>query len=159
MDKLGLAVEVNKSGKEKDMATPFRPSTPEEKKILQEVTDIMGKKFLDLVARHRKLDPETMADVSTARIYLADQAIERKLIDRIGYVSDAISEAKDAAGLPKDAKVVAYRRTKYPNDNIYNYGSGYGGGPMSLVDLNLSEIVPVLKPGYYYLWVPGAGDN
>lgn len=159
MDKLGLAVEVNKSGKEKDIATPFRPSTPEEKKILQEVTDTMGKKFLNLVARHRKLDATGLADVSTARIYLADQALQLKLIDKIGYVSDAISEAKEVAGLSKDAKVVVYRRTRYPNDNVYNPGSGYGGGPMSLVDLNLSEIIPVMKSGFYYLWAPGAGNN
>jgi protease IV len=159
MDKIGLAVEVHKSGKEKDIATPFRPSTPEEKKILQEVTDSMGKKFLNLVARHRKLDAPGLADVSTARIYLADQALQLKLIDRVGYVSDAISEAKDAAGLSKDAKVVAYRRTRYPNDNVYNPGSGYGGAPMSLVDLNLSEIIPALKSGFYYLWAPGASNN
>ena len=159
MDKLGLAVEVNKSGKEKDIATPFRPSTTEEKRILQELTDLMGKRFLDLVARHRKLDQKNMADVSTARIYLADQALQLKLIDRVGYVSDAISEAKDAAGLSRDAKVVVYRRTKYPNDNVYNSSSGYGGGPMSLVDLNLSEIIPALKSGFYYLWAPGASNN
>jgi len=159
MDKVGLAVEVNKSGKEKDIATPFRPSTPEEKKILQELTDRMGKRFLDLVARHRRIDAKSMADVSTARIYLADQALQLGLVDKIGYVSDAVSEAKDAAGLSRDAKVVAYRRTKYPNDNVYNPGSGYGGGPMSLVDLNLSEIIPALKPGFYYLWAPGAGNN
>lgn len=159
MDKLGLAVEVNKSGKEKDIGTPFRPSTPEEKKILQDLTDRMGRRFLDLVARHRRLDSKSMADVSTARIYLADQALQLGLIDRVGYVSDAISEAKDAAGLPGDARVVAYRRTKYPNDNVYNPGSEHGGRPMSLVDLNLSEIAPAMKPGFYYLWAPGAANN
>ena len=159
MDKVGLAVDVSKSGKEKDIATPFRPSTPEEKKILQELTDRMGKRFLDLVARHRKIDAKSMADVSTARIYLADQALQLGLVDRVGYVSDALTEAKDAAGLSRDAKVVAYRRTKYPNDNVYNPGSAYSGGPMSLVDLNLSEIIPALKPGFYYLWAPGAGSN
>jgi len=57
MDKLGLAVEVNKSGKEKDIGSPFRPSTPEEEKIFQELTDKMGGRFLELVAKHRNVSP------------------------------------------------------------------------------------------------------
>ncbi len=35
MDKLGISVEVNKSGSEKDIGSPFRPSTAEEQKIMQ----------------------------------------------------------------------------------------------------------------------------
>ena len=120
MDKLGLAVEVNKSGKEKDIGSPFRPSTPEEQKIFQELTDRMGRRFLDLVAKHRGMDQKTLTSISTARIYLADEALQLKLIDSIGYLSDAIAEAKELAGLSKEAKVVVYRRSEYPNDNVYN---------------------------------------
>ena len=120
MDKLGLAVEVNKSGKEKDIGSYFRPSTPEEQRIFQELTDKMGGRFLDLVAKHRKMDPKVMTSISTARIYLAEEALQLKLIDSIGYLNDAISEAKGLAGLSKEAKVVIYRRSQYPNDNPYN---------------------------------------
>jgi protease-4 len=157
MDKLGLALEVSKSGKEKDMASPFRPSTEEEKRILQTVTDGLGKKFLDLVAARRKIDPKTMAVISGARIYLADEALELKLIDRIGYMSDALSEAKSLAGLPKGARVVAYRRGKYPDDNIYNTAmSGFGGGVSPLTGFTLPDVLPAFHPGFYYLWAPGA---
>ncbi len=160
MDKLGLAVEVNKSGKEKDIGSPFRPSTPEEQKVLQELTDRMGKRFLDLVAKHRKMDQTVLSLVSTARIYLADEALQMKLIDRIGYLSDAIAAAKEMAGLSKEAKVVVYRRDKYSNDNVYNMSSAlHSGGSLSLLDLNFSEIIPTLNPGFYYLWAPGAGGN
>ena len=160
MDKLGLAVEVNKSGKEKDIGSPFRPSTPEEQKVFQELTDRMGKKFLDLVAKHRKMDQTVLSLISSARIYLADEALQLKLIDRIGYLSDAIAEAKELAGLSKEAKVVVYRRDKYSNDNLYNMSTSlYNGQSLSLVDLNLSEIIPALSPGFYYLWAPGAAGN
>jgi protease-4 len=160
MDKLGLSVEVSKSGKEKDMGSPFRPSTPEEQKILQDLTDKMGKRFMDLVAKHRSMDGEKLTVIGSARIYLADEALQMKLVDRIGYMDSAISEAIDLAGLSKDAKVVVYRRAKYPNDTIYNtsVSSNIGGG-RSLVDLNLPEIVPNLQPGFYYLWTPGMGGN
>ncbi len=159
MDKLGLAVEVKKSGSEKDIASPFRPSTAEEQRILQEMTEKLGGRFLSLVAKHRKLDQKALNDVSTARIYLADEALQLKLIDSIGYLSNALSEAKSLAGLPDSAKVVVYRRTKYPNDNVYNTSASLpNGGGTPLIDLNLPEIIPTLHPGFYYLWQPGTAN-
>jgi protease IV len=160
MDKLGLTVEVNKSGREKDIGSPFRPSTPEEQKIFQELTDKMGKRFLDLVARHRRMDPKAMNSISTARIYMAEEALQLKLIDSIGYLNDAISEAKELANLSKEAKVVIYRRNKYPNDNLYNTSLSLANEPgRPLVDLNLQEVIPALAPGFYYLWTPGTLGN
>lgn len=160
MDKLGLAVEINKSGKEKDIGSFFRPSTPEEKKIFQELTDKMGGRFLDLVTRRRKIDPEAKAGISTARIYLAEEARQLKLIDRIGYLDDAISEAKGLASLSPEAKVVVYRRNKYPNDNPYNPSFSWSGGPgVPLMEANLREFIPSLTPGLYYLWTPGSVGN
>lgn len=160
MDKLGVAVEVTKSGKEKDIGSPFRPSTAEEEKIFQSLTDALGRRFTDLVTKHRKVDSAGLADISTARIYLADEALRLKLVDRVGYLNDAISEAKELAGLPEDARVVAYRRGKYPNDNIYNISTSWHNNPgLPLIDLNLPEIIPALNPGFYYLWVPGSGGT
>lgn len=157
LDKIGVAVEVNKSGKEKDIGSPFRPSTLEEQKILQDLTDSLGKRFLDLVAKHRSIEQKDLSSVSSARIYLAQEAMDMKLVDSIGYLNDALSEAKTLAGLSKDAKVVVYRRSEYPNDNIYNTsGARYGEGAMPLIDMSLSDVLPGLHPGFYYLWAPGA---
>ena len=160
MDKLGVAVEVNKSGKEKDMGSPFRPSTPEEEKVFQEMTDKLGEKFLERVAKHRKMDQSVLTAISSARIYLADEALQLNLIDAIGYLSNAVYEAKELAGLSKEAKVVIYRRNEYPNDNLYNTStSWYNGAGLPLVDVHLLEIVPALNPGFYYLWPPGVVAN
>jgi len=160
MEKLGLAVEVDKSGREKDIGSPFRPSTAEEKEILQDLVDKIGGRFLALVAIHRKIPPEDLQKISSARIYLAQEALRLKLIDDIGYLKDAIAEAKRLATLPKDARVVVYRRTTSPNDNLYNTSiASYLGAAPSLVDLNLPEIMPPLTPGFYYLWLPGNGGN
>jgi protease IV len=156
MDKLGLAVEVNKSGSEKDIGSYFRPSTPEEQRIFQELTDKMGGRFLDLVAKQRKMDPKAMTSISTARIYLAEEALPLKLIDSIGYLNDAISEAKGLAGLSQEARVVIYRRSEYPNDNPYNTSLSWSSGSgLPLIDENLREFIPALAPGFYYLWTPG----
>jgi protease IV len=160
MDKIGVGVEINKSGSEKDIGSPFRPSTPAEQRIFQGLTDTMGRRFLDLVAKHRSIDADSMNSISTARIYLADEALQLKLVDSVGYLSNAIAEAKELAGLPKDAEVVGYRRSKDANDNIYNTSVAWRSGTnVALIDLNLSEIIPSLCAGFYYLWTPGTGAN
>ncbi len=156
MDKIGVAVEVNKSGSEKDIGSPFRASTAEEQRILQELIAGLGSRFLALVAKHRNPDAAALARISTARIYSSEEALQLKLVDRIGYVDDALIDAKHLAGLDDEAKVVTYRRTKYPNDNLYNTSTtSYTGAGLSLIDLRLQEIIPSLSPGFYYLWMPG----
>jgi protease-4 len=160
MEKLGLAVEVNKSGSEKDIGSPFRPSTAEEQRIFQDLTDRLGSRFLNLVEKHRKMEPKLLSEISAARIYLPQEALRLGLIDRIAYLNDAISEAIALADLPKDAKVVVYRRTRYPDDNLYNTSTSLqSGANLPLIELNFPEIMPALNPGFYYLWMPAAGYN
>lgn len=160
MDKLGLSVEVNKSGSKKDIGSPFRPSTAEEQKIMQGLTDELGGRFLSLVARHRGIGPEGLAKIASARIYLAPGALQLKLVDGVGYLKDAIGQAKALAGLPEDARVVVYRRTKYANDNVYNTSLTASAGVVPpLIEMNLPEILPPLTPGFYYLWLPGSAGN
>ena len=156
MDKIGVAVEVHKSGSEKDIGSPFRASTPEEQRILQELIAGLGARFLSLVAKHRGVDKAALAGISTARIYGSEEALHLKLVDRIGYLGDALIDAKRLAGIRDDAKVIAYRRTKYPDDNVYNPSTSWDpGAGLSLIDLRIHEILPILGPGFYYLWMPG----
>jgi protease-4 len=160
MGKIGVAVEVAKSGRVKDMGSPFRVSTPEEQRLFKDLIDRLAGRFFDLVEKHRRIKNPDLEDVFTARIYLSGDALRLGLIDRIGYLSDALSEAKKLSGLPEDARVVVYRRTRYPNDNLYNTSASSGeGGGISLVDLRFRELVPTLSPGFYYLWMPGLSEK
>jgi protease-4 len=159
MEKIGVGVDVSKSGKNKDMGSPFRKTTPDEEIMFQELTDRLARRFLDLVQQHRKLDTNALAEVATARVYLADEALERKLVDRIGYLNDAILMAKELAGLPREAKVVVYRRTEYPDDTVYNTRTSWNGSrQMSLIDLPLPASMSELQAGFYYLWPAAAGQ-
>jgi protease-4 len=155
MNKVGVEVDVNKSGINKDMGSPFRKASVEEEKILQDLTDNLGFRFVDLVAKHRGLSPEVIDEISTARVYLADDALRLGLVDDIGYLEKAVTQAKKLAGLSKDAKVVVYRRTEYPDDNIYNTSSRYGGSG-SLISLELPGALNHIRTGFYYLWPPAA---
>lgn len=155
MEKIGVGLDINKSGKNKDMGSPFRNTTDEERKLFQDLTDELGKRFINLVSINRKLEKNQRVEISTARIYLAPKALELGLIDKIGYLDDAISETKKLAGLSQDARIVIYRRTQYPNDNLYNTSvDRQGGQGLSLIDLNLPESISPLNTGFYYIWMP-----
>ncbi|RLC21238.1 MAG: signal peptide peptidase SppA [Deltaproteobacteria bacterium] len=155
MDKIGLRVEVSKSGKNKDMASPFRQATEEEQEILQGLVDQLAEKFIKLVAKHRNLDRKTLTDISSGRIYLAGEAEQMGLIDQVGYLSDAILKAKSLAGLSEDAKVVVYRRTEYPEDNLYNTSAMKSrGNSFSLINMRFPRDINSLHTGFCYLWRP-----
>ena len=55
MEKLGVGVDVSKSGSLKDMGSPFRPATAEEKRIVDTMTRAQATRFLELVQKHRHL--------------------------------------------------------------------------------------------------------
>jgi len=155
MEKIGLGVTVQKFGKYKDMGSPFRESNQDEQKLLQKTVNDFGERFIGLVKKHRKLTPQALAEVSTARVFLADEALGFGLIDKIGYISDALQETKKIAGISENAKVIVYRRMEFPEDNYYNIaGAEFGKLSIPAINLELPEAFR-LKAGFYYLW-PGA---
>lgn len=158
MEKLGVGVDVSKSGAQKDMGSPFRPSTDEERRLLQDLTERLGGRFVDLLKKHRKLSPEALVEVRTARIFLAEEALVLGLVDRIGYVDDALQTAKGLAGLPEDARVVVYRRVAFPNDTVYNAaGTRNGTATPELIHVDLPGSMSALGTGFFYIWPPAAG--
>ncbi len=154
MDKLGFAVDIQKFGRNKDMGSPFRESNTEEQKLLQKAVNDFGERFIGLVKKHRKLSEKALTEVSTARVFLADDALSLGLVDKIGYMSDALKETKRIAGISDDAKVIVYRRVEFPEDNYYNI-AGAESGKMNIpaINIELPEALS-LKAGFYYLW-PG----
>jgi len=160
MEKIGITVNVSKTGENKDMGSPFRQATAEEKQIIKDLIDQLGKRFSDRIAEHRKLEPKSLKEILSARIYLADDALKLGMIDSIGYLDEAVSQAKKLANLPEDAKVVVYRRTEYPDDNLYNTSTArHEGRGLSIVSLDLPPSLSGLQAGFYYLWQPGAMDD
>ena len=159
MEKIGVGVDVNTSGKYKDAGSPFRETLEEERKIFQDLTDQLGQRFVELVRVNRNLDEKALAQTATARIFLADDALKLRLIDQIGYLSDAITKAKDLAGLPPDARVVVYRRIEYPNDTVYNTRISTGSDQkLTLMDIDLMNAAGDMQAGFYYLWPTAVGD-
>ncbi len=154
MDKIGAKVEVSKSGDHKDMGSPFREATDEDRKLFQEMIDRLHGRFVKLVAQNRGLTEKRAGEISDGRIYTAEQALRLGLIDRIGYLPDAVAAAKEAAGLPDDARLIVYRRSEHADDNPYNVSAGSGAGSPKLIDLGLDRVLPPVRSGFYYLWLP-----
>lgn len=152
MDKIGVDVEITKSGMDKDMGSPFRPTTEREKRLFANIIDDMAGRFHALVRERRNPTPEAMTEIKTAQIFTASHARKIGLIDHIGYVDDAFAEARKLAGV-EQARIVTYRRDEYPNDNPYNTLSSANPVNPALVNMNIDHLVPP-QAGFYYLWNP-----
>jgi protease-4 len=152
MAKVGVKVNVIKSGEAKDSGGPFRDMTVEEKKIFQAIIDEYYQDFLNAVSANRK-DRIAAADLRTiadGRVYTAQQALGLKLVDEIGYFDDAFKKALSAAGL-KAARLVTY--TYYPQNKTNIYATALG--EFSPLDKRILEsTLAILKTGFYYLWLP-----
>ncbi len=141
MDKVGVDDDLVKSGKWKDFWSPFRPATPEEKKMMQEVIDHFYKRFVDVVAGGRKMTLARTRQVADGRIFTSEQAKDLGLVDRIGHLDDALKLAQNLAGL-KEARIVRYHRPGSYRPTIYSM----------LPDLDLTA-----GPQFLYMWWPEAG--
>jgi len=155
MDKIGVGAEVTKSGSLKDMGSPFRPSTEEEKRLAREMIGQMNALFLKTLDSRRNLAPSARAEVAEAGVYTGVKAVELGVADRVGYPRDAFARAKQLAGLPEDAKVVVYRRSRTPDDTWYNPATaamenGSPGG--AALSLGLDSLGLPAQAGFYYLW-------
>ena len=133
------------------MGSPFRPMTDEERKIFQVVIDGLYDQFVAKLAERRKLPLETARKVADGRIYTAQQALELKLIDRVGYMPDAIEAAKHAIGV-EEARVVVYRRPREYRATYYARSEA----PAGAMEGSLMQLPAVLGAGprFLYFWWP-----
>jgi protease-4 len=111
MKKIGVGDVTIKAGEQKDLLSPFRTLTAEERMLLQEVVDEMHDRFIEVIARGRNLDEAKTRELSDGRVFTATRARELKLVDEIGYETDAVDLARELAGL-ESARVVEYRSVK-----------------------------------------------
>jgi protease IV len=154
LEKIGVTEDAIKSGEKKDMGSPFRSMSEEERKIFQEVIDQMYERFISVVAEGRKnLTKEQLRKIADGRIYTAQQAVALGLVDRIGYLEDAISIAQEETGL-KEARVVTYQRPGSYKANIYSGLPANRGNIINMIQFDLSSMFPVGTPQFMYLWVP-----
>ncbi|WP_432738568.1 signal peptide peptidase SppA [Maridesulfovibrio sp. FT414] len=154
MDKIGVSVEVSKSGRNKDMGFPFKPDTEEQKQIIDAIIKDYADRFQALVKKNRSISEDHLKTVFTAQVFSAEGAKKIGLIDGTGYLPDAVQEVCRLAGIPENSKVISYKRKSYPNDTMYNSLSAHASAP-ALINIDAGNLLPP-KAGFHYLWLPAA---
>ncbi|MCP4746771.1 MAG: signal peptide peptidase SppA [Desulfobacteraceae bacterium] len=153
LETVGLSMQVNKSGKLKDMGSPFRTPSDEEKIIFQELTDNLADRFLTLVTDNRKMiNAEQREKIASARVYLAQEAKELGLVDQIGYLQEAIEKAISLAELPKNARVITFRKRHSEDDTLYNVTVSRPPSALKTIAPVLETVSAIPGTGFYYLW-------
>jgi len=118
LKKIGLKSSVVKSGKYKDIGSPLRDMTPEERKIIQELVDDIYNQFIDVVVKDRKLSREKVLEIADGRVFSGRRAKEYGLIDDLGDMNYAAKLATQLAG--KDGKYeLVYPRKK--RESVFDY--------------------------------------
>jgi len=150
--KIGIKVNVIKSGTMKDSGSSFRDLSDEERSLFQDMVDEFYLKFLEAVLQGRgeSLSMEELKEIADGRVYTAQQALEKKLVDEIGYFRNAYDKTLASAGIAS-AKVIAY--TYYPKTTTNIYASTLQPSPLD-EDEGLEILARSLKSGFYYLWLP-----
>ena len=106
----GVEVAVQKSGRLKDMGAPYRHPTDEERQKLQELVDEFHEAFLDIVAKERKLDKETLRQQATGEVFTGRRARELGLVDELGDLDRALDLASELGRVPRRPVSIRPRR-------------------------------------------------
>ncbi|MER3425542.1 MAG: signal peptide peptidase SppA [Nitrospiraceae bacterium] len=154
LEKIGVETTAVMSGPKKDMGSPFRGLTPEERAIFQSVINSFYERFLSVVQEGRPaLAPDQIRKLADGRIYSGEQAKAVGLVDEVGYLDEAIELAKRQAEIT-EARVVVYRRAGEYRQNIY---SRFLGGPVGwpgFPNLDFTSLIRGGTPQFMYLWMP-----
>jgi len=153
LEKVGIEATAVTSGPRKDMGSPFRVMTSEERAIFQGLIDSFYQQFLTVVQEGRPhLQMDQIKKLADGRIYTGEQAKAAGLVDDLGYLEDAVEAAKKKAKLP-EARVVTYHRPGGYSNNIYS--KLLAPGPLAgFADLDVMALARGGTPQFMYLWMP-----
>jgi protease-4 len=150
MQSLNIKDDSIVSGPLKEMGSPTRPMSDRERAVLQGLVDDSFQSFKDIVVSGRpelKGDAQALAEVTTGQVFSANQALANGLIDRIGFVDEAIERAAELSGESTDnLRCVKYEKPPSLLDELTGVQSSARGGIDAQAWLDLTA------PRAYYLW-------
>lgn len=95
------------AGRYKDIGSPFRDLTPEERAMFQQELDAIHQYFIEVVAEQRNLSVEHVQKDATGRIFLGREALELRYVDHLGDKYDVKSFLEKELG--SNVTFVAYQ--------------------------------------------------
>lgn len=146
--KVGVDIEVIKSGPLKASPSPFEKMTPEARKVMEDVIEDYHNVFIDMVVESRKLLRQEVVKLADGRVYTGGQALENKLVDGLGGVKEAVAWLQENKGLSTDnvEEVNIYKQQESLKDMLTSMATG---GRKSLLPQLLS------LQGLLSVWVDG----
>jgi protease-4 len=106
LKKVGLKASVVKSGKFKDIGSPVREMTPDEKALLQDLVDDISDQFIEMVSKDRNIPKENVRKIADGRVFTGRQAHKLGLVDYLGDMGYAVTIAGEMAGIKGKPDVV-----------------------------------------------------
>ncbi len=156
-EKVGVSMEVYKSGALKDLLSGTRATSPEEAALVNGLVQETYTRFLEVVSKSRGKSIEELraSPLTDGRIFSGIQALAAKMVDQNGFIDDAYDHAMEAAGV-KDATVIRYT----PKFGFFDAISQFSSAPNSAtkrVEIDVSDrLLPRLQCGVpLYLHLDG----
>lgn len=154
MAQFNVLPQLIKAGANIDLGTSVAALTPDARKLLQTMADEFHARFREVVERARPNIDAAEDSTFDGRVFTARQALDRHLIDQIGYLDDAVAFAKQLAHLDQ-AQVVVFHRCNDSAHSPYamtpNVPLQSTWSPFSVPGLERSRL-----PTFLYLWQPEA---
>ncbi len=140
------------AGSKINMATPDREMEESEREILQSIADSFHQRFTSQVQARRGLTVGEN-EIFDGRVMTAQDALDSRLVDQLGYLDDAVVRARELAGLPSNAPIKMLRRD---NDRAYTLMDVTPNVPTmsSLLPLKIPGLDRSEMPTFLYLWQP-----
>jgi protease-4 len=138
----------------KGLGSPFKQMTEAERAILQSLVDDSFDQFKAVIGSGRPYfvdHDEELTKVATGQVFTTKQAMEYKLVDREGFIEDAIQRAIELARLDRDkVRVVSYTQQTGILDQVL-FGPG-AQAPQLAWSKDLETILDLSVPQAYYLF-------
>ena len=111
LQRTGIGVRVNKSGKFKDMGAFWRDSSVEEEEKMQSLIDESYESFVEIVSQARGMEKERVKELATGEVFWASKAHQLGLVDGIGDLDYSIDIAAKIADAPRRPVVMRPQRS------------------------------------------------
>lgn len=146
LEKVGVRIQTVKSAEHKDVGSPFRPLGAGDRAILDSlVLDVYGQ-FVEVVAAERGLDDGAVREVADGRIVSGRQALNLRLVDRLGNRRDALAAAGRMAGLGDEPRTV-----RPPEDRITIWDLIFSRSSARALGRALSPLDAAAMPGVKFI--------
>ncbi len=124
LKKIGVGLEIVKSGEFKDIGSPDRKLTDKERQLLHALIMDIQSQFVEAIVRGRKLPVEHVMQIADGRIFSGVQAKELGLVDLLGNFEDAVEVARELAGIDGEVTLVHAKKSRLETlDRFFEIGA------------------------------------